>query len=141
MKPGFQPISGAEGWQLSNAPVLGMAAQLASLEVFERAGMDRISEKRTLLTSYLECVILNVSEKNKALCSFEIITPKDPKRRGSQLSILLYGKGKEVYDTLTNRGVIADWREPNVIRVAPAPLYNSFEDCYWFGQHLEAAIQ
>ena len=141
MKPGFQPISGAEGWQLSNAPILGMAAQLASLEVFERAGMDRISEKRTLLTSYLECVILNVSEKNKALCSFEIITPKDPKRRGSQLSILLHGKGKEVYDALTNRGVIADWREPNVIRVAPAPLYNSFEDCYWFGQHLEAAIQ
>jgi kynureninase len=57
------------------------------------------------------------------------------------LSILLHGKGKEVYDALTNRGVIADWREPNVIRVAPAPLYNSFEDCYWFGQHLEAAIQ
>ncbi len=141
MKPGFQPISGAEGWQLSNAPILGMAAQLASLEVFERAGMDRISEKRTLLTSYLESVILNVSEKNQALCSFEIITPKDPKRRGSQLSILLHGKGKEVYDALTNRGVIADWREPNVIRVAPAPLYNSFEDCYWFGQHLEAGIQ
>ena len=141
MTPGFHPIPGAEGWQLSNAPVLGMAAQLASLEIFERAGMDRISQKRTLLTGYLENVILNVSKKNQALCSIEIITPSDPKRRGSQLSLLLHGKGKEVHDELTNRGVITDWREPNVIRVAPAPLYNSFEDCYWFGQHLEAAIQ
>ena len=141
MTPGFHPIPGAEGWQLSNAPVLGMAAQLASLEVFERAGMDRISQKRTLLTGYLEYVILNVSKKNQALCSIEIITPSDPKRRGAQLSLLLHGKGKEVYEELTNRGVLTDWREPNVIRVAPAPLYNSFEDCYWFGKYLEEAIQ
>ncbi|MCX6190724.1 MAG: kynureninase [Flavobacteriia bacterium] len=141
MTPGFHPIPGAEGWQLSNAPVLGMAAQLASLEIFERAGMDRISQKRTLLTGYLENVILNVSKKNQALCSIEIITPSDPKRRGSQLSLLLHGKGKEVHDELTNRGVITDWREPNVIRVAPAPLYNRFEDCYWFGKYLEEAIQ
>ena len=80
-------------------------------------------------------------KKNQALCSIEIITPSDPKRRGSQLSLLLHGKGKEVHDELTNRGVITDWREPNVIRVAPAPLYNRFEDCYWFGKYLEEAIQ
>ena len=141
MKPGFSPIPGAEGWQLSNAPVMGMAIQLASLEIFKKAGMSRISEKRNLLTAYLEYMILGVSERNKETCSFEIITPSDPTKRGAQLSILVHGKGKALFDALCEKGVVADWREPNVIRVAPAPLYNSFEDCYWFGKFLEAAIQ
>jgi kynureninase len=141
MKPGFSPIPGAEGWQLSNAPVMGMVIQLASLEIFKKAGMSRISEKRNLLTAYLEYMILGVSERNKETCSFEIITPSDPTKRGSQLSILVHGKGKALFDALCEKGVVADWREPNVIRVAPAPLYNSFEDCYWFGKFLEAAIQ
>ena len=141
MKPGFSPIPGAEGWQLSNAPVLGMAVQLASLEIFKKAGMGRISEKRDLLTAYLEYIILDVSERNKTTCSFEIITPSEPAKRGSQLSMLVHGKGKELFEKLSKNGVVADWREPNVIRVAPAPLYTSFEDCYWFGKFLEDAIQ
>ena len=141
MKPGFSPIPGAEGWQLSNAPVLGMAVQLASLEIFKNAGMGRISEKRDLLTAYLEYIILDVSERNKTTCSFEIITPSEPAKRGSQLSMLVHGKGKELFEKLSKNGVVADWREPNVIRIAPAPLYNSFEDCYWFGKFLEDAIQ
>ena len=141
MKPGFSPIPGAEGWQLSNAPVLGMAVQLASLEIFKKAGMGRISEKRDLLTAYLEYIILDVSERNKTTCSFEIITPSEPTKRGAQLSMLVHGKGKELFEKLSKNGVVADWREPNVIRIAPAPLYNSFEDCYWFGKFLEEAIQ
>ncbi len=141
MEPGFQPMPGAEGWQLSNAPVLGMAAHLASLTIFEKAGMDRIGAKRDLMTGYLEYVIDDISEKNKDRCTFELITPRDPKKRGAQLSIMAKGQGKALFDALSDLGVVADWREPNVIRVAPAPLYNSFEDCYWFGQLLAEAIQ
>jgi kynureninase len=141
MEPGFNPMKGAEGWQLSNAPVLGMAAHLASLEIFDEAGMDRIGAKRDLMTAYLEYVINDISERNKDRVSFELITPRDKTKRGAQLSIMAKGQGKALFDALADEGVVADWREPNVIRVAPAPLYNSFEDCYWFGQLLEKAIQ
>ncbi|XOV66459.1 MAG: kynureninase [Fluviicola sp.] len=141
MEPGFKPMYGAEGWQLSNAPVLGMAAHLASLDIFEEAGMDRIGAKRDVLTAFLEFVIDDISQRNADRCTFEIVTPRDIKKRGAQLSILAHGQGKSLFDALTEQGVIADWREPNVIRIAPAPLYNSFEDCYRFGQCLEAAIQ
>jgi kynureninase len=141
MEPGFKPMQGAEGWQLSNAPVLGMAAHLASVEIFEEAGMDRIGEKRDLMTAFLEFVIDDISERNKDRVSFELITPRDKTKRGAQLSIMAKGQGKALFDALSAEGVVADWREPNVIRVAPAPLYNSFEDCYWFGQLLEKAIQ
>jgi len=141
MEPGFEPMPGAEGWQLSNAPVLGMAVQLASLEIFEEAGMDRIGAKRDLMTAFTEFVIEDISEKNKEKCTFELITPKDKTQRGAQLSIQAKGQGKALFNALSDLGVVADWREPNVIRIAPAPLYNSFEDCYWFGQLLEQAIQ
>lgn len=141
MEPGFKPMYGAEGWQLSNAPVLGMAAHLASLDIFDEAGMDRIGAKRDVLTAFLEFVIDDISERNADRCTFEIVTPRDIKKRGAQLSILAHGQGKALFDALTEQGVIADWREPNVIRIAPAPLYNSFEDCYRFGQCLQAAIQ
>ena len=141
MEPGFEPMPGAEGWQLSNAPVLGMAVQLASLEIFEEAGMDRIGAKRDLMTAFTEFVIENISEKNKEKCTFELITPKDKTQRGAQLSIQAKGQGKALFNALSDLGVVADWREPNVIRIAPAPLYNSYEDCYWFGQLLEQAIQ
>jgi kynureninase len=141
MEPGFKPMFGAEGWQLSNAPVLGMAAHLASLELFDEAGMQRIGKKRDAMTAYLEFVIEDVSQRNKERCTFEIITPKDRQKRGAQLSILVHGQGKALFDALSAQGVIADWREPNVIRVAPAPLYNSYEDCYRFGLALEKAIQ
>lgn len=140
MQPGFNPMKGAEGWQLSNAPVLGMAAHLAALDIFEEAGMERIGAKRDLMTAYLEFVIESVSERNKSNVNFEIITPKEKEKRGAQLSILAHGQGKALFNKLTELGVVADWREPNVIRIAPAPLYNSFEDCYWFGKLLEEAI-
>lgn len=140
MEPGFIPMPGAEGWQLSNAPVLGMAAHLASLELFHEAGMERIGRKRDVLTAFLEFIIHDVSERNKQRCTFEIITPSEITKRGAQLSILVHGQGKSLFDKLSDEGVIADWREPNVIRIAPAPLYNSFEDCYWFGKLLEKSI-
>jgi kynureninase len=117
-----------------------MSAHLASLDIFDEAGMDRIGEKRDLMTAYLEFVIEDVSKRNSDRCKFEIITPTDKIRRGAQLSILAHGQGKSLFDALTKKGVIADWREPNVIRVAPTPLYNSFEDCYNFGLHLEGSI-
>lgn len=141
MEPGFKPMYGAEGWQLSNAPILGMSAHLAALDIFAAAGMDRIGAKRDLLTGYLEFIIDSISEKHADRCTFEIITPRDKKYRGAQLSILAHGQGKKLFDALSEQGVVADWREPNVIRIAPAPLYNSFEDCYRFGQCLERAIQ
>lgn len=140
MEPGFDPIPGAEGWQLSNAPVLGMAAHLASLEIFEEAGMERIAQKRDQLTAFLAFLIEDVSVRNQEKCSFQIITPNNPSQRGAQLSILAKGQGKQLFDRLTDLGVIADWREPNVIRIAPAPLYNSYEDCFRFAQYLERAI-
>jgi kynureninase len=141
MESGFNPMRGAEGWQLSNAPVLGMAAHLASLELFDEAGMDRIGAKRDLMTAYLEFVIDDISARNQERVSFELITPRDKNKRGAQLSIMAKGQGRALFDALSELGVVADWREPNVIRVAPAPLYNSFEDCWWFGQLLEKAIQ
>ncbi|MEO9533705.1 MAG: kynureninase [Crocinitomicaceae bacterium] len=140
MKPGFKPMRGAEGWQLSNAPVLGMAAHLASLDIFDEVGMEKLRVKSDDLTAYLEDIINDISERKGHLCEFEIITPKNKSERGAQLSILAHGKGKAMFDSLTKLGVIADWREPNVIRIAPVPLYNSFEDIFRFGQYLEQSI-
>lgn len=140
MEPGFNPMKGAEGWQLSNAPVLGMAAHLASLDIFDEVGMEKLCAKRDDLTGYLEFVIDEISERNNE-ATFEIITPRDKSKRGAQLSILAHGQGKALFDAMTEKGVVADWREPNVIRVAPAPLYNSYEDVFNFGRILEESIQ
>lgn len=141
MEPGFVPMVGAEGWQLSNAPILGMAAHLAALNIFDEVGMDALCQKRDDLTAYLEFIIHQVSENNKDLCELEIITPKNKNERGAQLSLLAHGMGKSLFDFMTSKGVIADWREPNVIRMAPVPLYNSYEDVYQFGQILNEGIQ
>jgi kynureninase len=127
MKHEFHPAKGAAGWQQSNAQVLSMAAHLASLEIFDEVGMAALREKSLLLTGYLEWLI-----KQSGDLGFEIITPEDPAQRGCQLSLLTGDNGKELFDRLTKEGVIADWREPNVIRVAPVPLYNTFEDVYRF---------
>ncbi len=131
MQKGYVPESGAAGWQLSNAPVFGMAVHLASLEIFNKAGIQNLRAKSIVLTNYLE-FILNVAKSSNANLSFEIITPQN--ERGAQLSLLTDNKGKALFDHLTNSNIIADWREPNVIRIAPAPLYNSFEDVYHLGQ-------
>lgn len=130
MDKGFKAIPTAEGWQLSNAPILSMAAHKASLDIFEEAGQERLHKKRKMLNQYL-WFILTESNKNKEL--FEIITPKNEEERGCQVSLLTKENGKQLFDALTKKGVIADWREPNVIRIAPVPLYSSFEDVWKFG--------
>jgi kynureninase len=140
MKPGFVPMKGAEGWQLSNAPVFGMAAHLASLDIFDEVGMSALRKKSELLTGYLEFIINDITARHGENVSFEIITPKDKEKRGCQLSMLVHGQGKSLFEYISDKGVVADWREPNVIRMAPVPLYNSFEDIYRFGQLLEGGI-
>lgn len=130
MDKGFKPIPTAEGWQLSNAPILSMAAHKASLDIFEEAGIEKLHKKRKLLNTYLWFV---VEEINKEKNLFDIITPKNEAEHGCQISLLTKNNGKELFDELTKQGVIADWREPNVIRIAPVPLYNSFEDVWKFG--------
>lgn len=128
MKKGYIPEYGAAGWQLSNAPVLTMAVHNASLQIFEEAGMENLTNKSKLLTAYLQFVL---EQSGKDL---KIITPSD--QRGCQLSILTDANGKDLFKHLQNHGIIADWREPNVIRMAPVPLYNSFEDVWRVGEAL-----
>lgn len=134
MKQGFIPETGAAGWQLSNAPVLSMAAHRASLDIFDEVSMEQLNIKSKLLNQYLQFVVEDAARGNYKL-SFEIITPKS---RGCQLSVLTGENGKDLFEFLTKNGVIADWREPNVIRMAPVPLYNSFMDIYKFGQVLKS---
>jgi len=131
MEKGYVPENGAAGWQLSNAPVFGMAVHLASLELFHEAGIDNLRNKSIVLTNYLE-FILEEAKKLNANLSFEIITPKN--ERGAQLSLLTDSTGKALFDQLMKHNIIADWREPNVIRIAPTPMYNSFLDVYLLGQ-------
>lgn len=129
MKKGFVPMSGADGWQISNVPVLSSAPLLASMNIFQAAGMQAIRKKSIQLTSFLE-FLLQYIPGNESY--FDIITPHEPRKRGCQLSLLMKKRGAEIYRRLTDAGVVGDWREPNVIRVAPAPLYNSYEDVYTF---------
>lgn len=136
MRDGFDPIPGVESWQLSNPPILSMAAIWASLKIYEEAGMKKLRKKATLLTGYLEYLVNQLDED-----TVKIITPVNPKQRGCQLSIQVKNADKKLFDLVTNEGVIADWREPDVIRIAPVPLYNSFEDVYRFSKSLEKAIK
>ncbi|KQC32757.1 kynureninase [Nonlabens sp. YIK11] len=135
MKPKFDPIYGAEGWQQSNAPILSMAPIRASMELFDEAGFDNLLAKSNQLTNYLEYLINNI-EGNR----IKIITPKNPKDRGCQLSLAVKNADKSLFEAISDKGVIADWREPDVIRVAPVPLYNSYMDCWNFVQILTAAL-
>lgn len=128
----FVPMQTAERWQMSNAPVLSMAACRASLDIFDEVGMDKLIEKSKKLTAYLEFVVEEINKK-KNNC-LQIITPKES--CGCQISIVANGYGKPLYNQLIESGVIPDWREPNVIRCAPVPLYNSFQDVYRFGSIL-----
>ena len=125
MKKGFVPEHGAAGWQLSNAPVFGMAVNRASLDIFAEAGIDRLSSKSNELTKSARKLLIEAREQNADL-NFEIITPEN--KVGAQLSLLTDEKGKAVFDYLEKEGVICDWREPNVIRMAPVALYNTMED-------------
>ena len=135
MRQEFDVLAGAEGWQLSNPPILSMAAIKASLAIFKEVGMDKLQNKSKNLTGYFE-FLLNGIDSDK----INIITPKDPKSRGCQLSIQVKDADKSLHKKLTEAGVISDWREPDVIRVAPVPLYNSFEDVYRFVEILKSLI-
>lgn len=137
MKKGFVPMPGADAWQLSNVNVLPSAAHLASLEVFSEAGIGELREKSILLTGYMEYLL---NELNTDKEKIRIITPTDSKQRGAQLSLSVEGGGKYLFNKLSENGVLADWREPNVIRVAAVPLYNSFEDVWKFVQMLKGLI-
>lgn len=137
MKKGFKPMEGADGWQLSNVNVLSSAAHLASLEIFEEVGIEALRGKSLKLTGYLEFLL---NELNLSQDQLEVITPTDPESRGCQMSLLVKKNGRQAFDKLTEKGVIADWREPNVIRIAPVPLYNSYEDVFRFVEILKEAI-
>ncbi|SFW26076.1 Kynureninase [Sinomicrobium oceani] len=138
MEPSFDPVHGADGWQVSNLPVLSLAPYLASVEMFAEVGMDALIAKRDVLTAYLEYILREVDAQTFG--EFEIITPDKPGERGCQLSVLLHGQGRPLFDYLMKNGVVTDWREPNVIRLAPAPFYCSFEDMYEFGKILKKGI-
>lgn len=140
MEKGFNPIPTAESWQLSNAQVFNMAAHKVALNLFFEAGLQNIYHKRDSLTGYLEFIIQDIAKRHSN-AQFEVITPGNKYERGAQLSILAHGYGKELFNKISAQGVIADWREPNVIRIAPAPLYNSYWDVWKFGQILESSIQ
>ena len=133
MEKGFRPMHGAAGWQLSNAQILSFAAHLASLNLFDEAGMNRLRVKSLLLTAYLEYTLTSARDRG---LDFRIITPNESNSRGCQLSLLTGPEGRALFDRLTGQGVVTDWREPNVIRFAPVPFYNSFTDIWKLGKLL-----
>ena len=135
MGPDFNCLPGAEGWQISNPPILQMAALRASLDIFEEAGMDTLRNKSIKLTGYAETLTKGIGGDR-----LSIITPADPEQRGCQLSLSVKSGGKSLYEQLVERGIYCDWREPNVIRVAPTPLYNSFQDVYRFSEVLRDCL-
>ncbi len=132
----FQPMPTAEAWQLSNAPVFSMTPLLASLELFEQAGQEMLQLKSVFLTAYLEFLLQQIDSDR-----ITIITPSSIRQRGCQLSIQVKNGNKALFDRLTAKGVVADWREPDVIRVAPVPLYNSFVDVFDFADLLNQLLQ
>ena len=135
MGPQFVPLAGAEGWQISNPPIFQMAALRASLEIFDEAGMPALVEKSRKLTGFLESLIRSMGDER-----ISIVTPEDPAERGCQLSIRVDGGDKSLHEQILSRGVSADWREPDVIRVAPVPLYNSFTDVFSFAEILRECL-
>ena len=123
----FQPVATAEGWQLSNAPIFGMAIYRSSIELFSTVGLSKLIKKRIKLSNYLEEAIKSFNHYSNSI-KIDIITPGSSEKRGAQLSLQINNKGKEIYHALKEAGVYVDWREPNVMRLAVVPLYNSFED-------------
>ena len=131
MKKGFKPMIGAAGWQLSNAQIFPMAIHKASLEMFDEAGIENLRKKSELLTGYLEFILKDYSHY------LTVITPTDPKQRGCQLSIIVKSDGKKLFDYLQTQNILPDWREPDVIRMSPVPMYNCFEDIFRIGVALK----
>ena len=132
MTKGFVPMPGADGWQLSTPTILALAVHRASLAIFEEAGIENLRAKSERLTGYLEFILQEINQKygNPII----IMTPSDPTARGCQLSLLVEENGKKLFDTLVEKGIIGDWREPNCIRLAPTPLYNTFEEVWRVGE-------
>jgi kynureninase len=134
----FRPYRGAAGWQVSNHPLLGMVPLQASFALFAAEGMDALRARSILLTGWLETLLdARLGQR------IEILTPRDPGARGAQLSVRLRGargQGRALFDRLLASGLICDWREPDVIRLAPAPLYNSYEDCWRAVDLIEARL-
>jgi kynureninase len=140
MEKGFKAIPTAEGWQLSNAPVLSMAAHKASLDIFEESGMEALVKKMKLLSSFLIFILEDASKKFPGK-PIRVITSTNENERGCQVSFIVKDKGKQLYEWLITKGVSAGWREPEVIRVAPVPLYNSFEEVWQFGNIVESFLK
>lgn len=138
MKKGFRPMPDVDGWQVSNVPILQAASHLASLELFHKAGIKSLRQKSILLTGYLEH-LLRAIDMDEIV--FKIITPSNPRERGCQLSIAIKRQGRKIFASLTSKGIVVDWREPNVIRLAPVPLYNTFEEVFKFSQIFKAVIK
>jgi kynureninase len=130
-EPHFIPKPGADGWQISNPPILAMAPLRASLELFEKAGMIRIREKSEKLTNYLEMLLDKVPTRK-----ITQLTPRHPAQRGSMLALEIQDRPRELVQSLEAKGIVCDFREPNVIRVTPCPLYNTFNDVWTFAQAL-----
>ena len=137
MEPQFRAAAGAAAWQISNPPILAAAPLLASLPIFLEAGMEALRAKSVALTGFLEELLRPLA------AAVQILTPREPERRGCQLSLRLVAgehHGKQVFDALTARGVVCDWRSPDIIRLAPVPLYNRFEDAWRFAHALREAL-
>jgi kynureninase len=135
MGPQFKPAAGAEGWQLSNPPIMSMAPLRASLDVFAEAGIERLREKSISLTGYLEFLL-----DQRGSSKFSIITSREPERRGAQLSVRVPQQGQGVCDRLNAEGILCDFRQPDIVRVAPAPLYNSYRDVHRFVERFAAIL-
>jgi kynureninase len=135
MGPEFHPMEGAEGWQLSNPPILALAALRASLDIFSEADFERLRRKSISLTGYMEFLLDHLSSSK-----FSIITPRQSERRGAQLSIRLPSDGSKLCERLKVAGIIGDWRQPDIFRIAAVPLYNSYQDVYRFVQRFSAAL-
>jgi len=134
MSPKFDPMEGAEGWQLSNPPILPLAALRASMDIFDWAGMAKISEKRNRLTGFFEFLLHELNREYSGFC--RLVTPQDPEQRGSQVSFRVSKNPRQLVKTLEGEGVICDFREPDIVRCAPIPLYNQYMDVYRFVEKL-----
>jgi kynureninase len=139
MEKGFVPDAGANGWQLSTPSLLLYATHKASLELFEEAGMQNLHAKRKKLNAFLWFVLDEV-EKRQGEKIFEVITPRHETEHGCQISLLVNKNGRKIYDALMQQGFMVDWREPNVIRLAPVPFYNTFAEVFTFASALSEIV-
>jgi kynureninase len=136
MGPEFQPMPGVDGWQLSNPSIVSLAILRASMDIFHEAGIEQLRAKSVVLTGYLE-FLLNQNASRK----FSIATPREKERRGAQLSIRVPERGRALCEQLNREGIVGDWREPDTFRVAPVPLYNSFQDVFRFARRFMAIVE